>query len=429
MIKYFNDMKRISNVLFLISFFTLQIVSQPYVKRLESWVPIRSITSHELGYFWFGYYDKMEVSPDGRFVLGMRTKFQDRSPGATDTIDVGMIDLDDNDRWIKFGESTAWNWQQGCMLQWIPNSNGEVIWNDRDEEGFVARIYNVHTGELRTLQHPVYALSPDGKEAVYTDFRRIQDMRPGYGYPGFEDPASSKLSPKESGVWKLNLKTGKSKHILSIDEIARLESPNYQYAENKHYFNHLLYNSSGDRIVLLHRWRTEHSLTNPDTPFGTRMVTADLNGKNIVVVDDYGHTSHFIWKDDKSILAWARQSSHGDRFYLFRDGSSNDSEVVGPDVMIRNGHCTYLPDKDWILNDTYPDENRLQEIYLYHVPSGEKYTLAKVFLPFRYKFDSELRIDTHPRISPDGNFIIIDSAHEGYGRQLYLIDISSIINM
>ena len=32
------------------------------------------------------------------------------------------------------------------MLQWIPNSDTEVIFNDREGDAFVSRIYNVKTG-------------------------------------------------------------------------------------------------------------------------------------------------------------------------------------------------------------------------------------------------------------------------------------------
>jgi Tol biopolymer transport system component len=36
------------------------------------------------------------------------------------------------------------------------------------------------------------------------------------------------------------------------------------------------------------------------------------------------------------------------------------------------------------------------------------------------------RCDTHPRFSPDGRLVVIDSPHTG-GRQLHLIDVSGIV--
>ena len=45
----------------------------------------------------------------------------------------------------------------------------------------------------------------------------------------------------------------------------------------------------------------------------------------------------------------------------------------------------------------------------------------------KYKFDRECRVDTHPRISPDGLSVVIDSPHDGGGRQMYLIDIEGIV--
>jgi hypothetical protein len=89
------------------------------LRAKDSVAPTRIIT-HADGFFWFGYYDKLQFSVDNRVVLSNRVRFEHRSPRPDDEIEVGMIDLEDGDRWIPLGKSVAWNWQQGCMLQWIP---------------------------------------------------------------------------------------------------------------------------------------------------------------------------------------------------------------------------------------------------------------------------------------------------------------------
>src|SRR5690349_17033719 len=95
----------------------------------EKLPPTRQITRAP-GYHWFGYYDKLEFDPSSRYVLGMRVGFEHRSPKPEDAIELGMVDLESGDRWIPLGETRAWNWQQGTMLQWLPGSKTEVIWND-----------------------------------------------------------------------------------------------------------------------------------------------------------------------------------------------------------------------------------------------------------------------------------------------------------
>jgi Tol biopolymer transport system component len=398
-------------------------------KLMESWVPIRPITKGPK-HHWFGYYDKLQFDPTNRYVLAMQVDFQNRSPGKEDVIKIGMIDLKDNDRWIELGESRAWNWQQGCMLQWIPGTESTIIWNDREEDKFVAHILDVKTKEKRTINTAIYALSPDGKTAVTTDFERIQLMRPGYGYAGIPDINQDKRSPNSSGIYKVNLETGGKTLIITYEDMLKIPHRSGDISQNKHYFNHLLFSPDGKRFVFLNRWRiNEFRPTNPTTPFDTRMITANLDGEDLRVMDDYGYTSHFIWRDNEHVLAWARHPSHGDKFYLYKDDGSVNPKVVAPDIMLRNGHCSYLPGKGntWILNDTYPDENRLQNIYLYHVKKETKVPLANLYLSPDFKFDSELRVDTHPRFSRDGKMVVVDSPHEGYGRQMYLLDISKIV--
>ena len=383
-------------------------------------VPARAITSGP-EYHWFGYYDKLQFDPTDRYVLGMRVGFEGRSPRPEDTIEVGMVDLQDKNRWIRLGQTRAWNWQQGCMLQWMPGSDRKVLWNDREGDQFVCRILDVATRKMRTLPHPVYALSPDGRTAVAPDFRRINDMRPGYGYAGPPDPFEKILSPAQSGIYSVDLESGERRLIVSIADAARISYPHEDLSDAKHYFNHLLFNTDGSRFIFLHRWRKPNGRT-----FGTRMMTASPDGSEVRVIDDYGHTSHFIWRDPSNILAWAYHPSYRDRFYLYRDTKPIQVEVLGHRVMTQNGHCTYLPGNEWILNDTYPDENRKQHVYLYHVPTGRKVPLASLHTPPEYQ--GEWRVDTHPRFSRDGKLVCLDSPAGLAGRQLWLLDISGIVD-
>lgn len=385
----------------------------------EKLPPVRTLTKGPK-HHWFGYYDKWEFDPTDRYVLGMEVDFEHRSPKANDVIKMGMVDLQDNDRWIEFGESSAWGWQQGCMLQWVPNTKSTVLWNARGKNGYVCHIYDVKTKRRRTIASPIYTLSPDGDTAVTADFRRINDLRPGYGYSGFADPHQDDLTPKDSGVFRVNLKTGKSELILSLADVAKFgqQSPDMRGA--KHYFNHLLFNPDGSRFIVLHRWRPDGGKKG----FRTRMLTMTPEGKDLCVVDPSGHTSHFIWRDPKHILAWTQPKGKKAAFYLFKD-QSEDVEIIGDGSMTRNGHCTYLPGNEWILNDTYPDRQRLQHPYLYHVQSKRRVPLGHFHLPKEYK--GEWRCDTHPRFSRDGTKVVIDSPHTGQGRQLHLIDVSEIV--
>ena len=178
--------------------------------QAENLPSVRAITRGPK-FHWFGYYDKLQFDPTSRYVLGMETGFEHRPPTPSDTIRIGMIDLKDNDRWIDLGETHAWCWQQGCMLQWLPGSRTDVIYNDRQDGQFVSHILDVNSGKRRTLPGPVYALSPDAKWAIHPDFSRLADMRPGYGYCGIPDPYVDELAPEKTGIWHMDMATGKRK--------------------------------------------------------------------------------------------------------------------------------------------------------------------------------------------------------------------------
>jgi len=397
--------------------------------ELETFVPTRAITEGP-HHHWFGYYDKREFDPSNRFVLSNQVSFEGRAPTGNDSITVGYVDTQNKDQWHSIGTSQSWGWQQGCMLQWLGNRGDRIMWNDREGDQFVCRIFSMKDHSVKTLPRPIYTVSLDGRVGLSVDFRRIDNLRPGYGYDGLADPNVNKRAPEDSGIWRVDMETGESQLILSLAEIAQLPWPDgNRHAEAWHYFNHLLINPSGNRFIVLHRYRPKFDPTTLqfEGGFVTRMVTANLDGTDRYILDPSGYTSHFIWKNDDQVTMWTRPQGQPNGFYEFTDRTTKVIPV-GHDKMPSNGHNTYLPApySDWILNDTYPDrETSRQTVYLYHVPSQQRFDLGHFPSPPNYR--GEWRCDTHPRSSDDGTLVAIDSPHLN-GRQVQLLDIRSILD-
>ena len=383
---------------------------------------------------WFGYYDKAQFDQSGRYVLGMAVEFEHRTPTAEDEIEIGMVDLEDGDRWIPLGTSRAWGWQQGCMLQWRPGHPTEVLWNDRLREGevdpppagptrFVTRVLDVHTRELRTLPRATYHVDPTGRNALSLDFGRVQALRPGYGYAGTAESPISERAPVDTGLWRMDLESGESTLVLSIADVAERPVRDPQ-PEDVHYFNHVQWSPDGRRFFFLHRWRSPAF-----GGFRTRGLTADAFADEQLVADDESdrwrlhHTrilseepglSHFEWRDAHSLLIW-----RGGAYRLYRDDESGTGEAVWH---APNGHHSRLPGADWWVTDTYPrGRDRLQALYLYRVSTDDAVPLARLHSPSPYR--GEWRCDLHPRIEAGGGRIVVDSPHGGDGRQLWLVEV------
>jgi hypothetical protein len=393
-----------------------------FLSKSEINVPIYPLTKGPK-HHWFGYYDKFQTDPTDRYVLSMRVDFEHRSPLESDQIKIGLVDLKRGGQWIELGTSKAWNWQQGCMLQWRPGSQYEVVWNDRINGKFVCHIFNVKTKEKRTIPSPIYTLSPDGKYGLSLDFERVQDVRAGYGYAGVKDQNSEILAPEDAGIYKISLEDGTKKLIVSLKTIAKIAYPLEDLSAYKHYFNALDVNTDGTRFVFLNRWVHAGEAARV-SPLGTRFITADMEGNNIHMINDSRMTSHFWWKNPIQLLAWANRPEEGNHFYLFEDAEEKSYKTIGKEVMTVDGHCSYLLKQDWILNDTYPDKNRQSTLYLYNTKTHQKIILGKFYMDKKYQ--GEWRVDLHPRLSRDGTKIIIDCPVGSSGRQLLMLDISHL---
>jgi hypothetical protein len=379
---------------------------------------------------FFGYYDKQQWDATGRYLLCQEVSFMDRPPREEDRITIGMIDLKDGNKWYPLAQAAAWNWQQGAMLQWLPSAPDRlVIHNDRVHTRFVSVIHDVHTGQCRILDRPIYCVSPDGKQALSLNFARLQRTRPGYGYVGVSDPWEKEDHPSEDGIFLMDLENGRSRLIISLSQIVAIRHDRTMDGA-EHKFNHLLFSPDGSRFVFLHRWTKRRHRPVPRLlkrlGIGrrkTRMFTAAPDGSNIHLLADHGMVSHFGWRDSTHLLAWSREPKTGKRYHLYTD-LSEQVEVVGEGTLMVDGHCSYSPDKKWILTDTYPGKAIFRTLILYNPEQRRRVDIGRFFSP--KELVGEIRCDLHPRWSRDGRFVSIDSAHEG-SRLVYVVDVSDIV--
>lgn len=368
---------------------------------------------------FFGYYDKSCWDASGRWIVGMETDFMDRPPQADDVATIGLIDLEDGNTWKPIAVTRAWNWQQGSMLQWLGESSS-VIFNDRIDGQWVARIIDVQSGEERVIDRPIYGLNPQGTHAVSLNFARLQHQRPGYGYPGVVDATEKVGEPEDDGIYSIDIATGESRLILSLAQVASFgRTPDFNNA--MHRFNHLQFNQRGDRIALLHRYKSFHA--QGEEVGVTRMLTMGVDGSDLRLIGDHRHFSHYDWYGSESILGWSSEPRTGQQYYLYVDTEGGSVMPIGGDVLECDGHCSFSPDRQWVLTDTYPDEQDMRTLLLYHWASGERIDIGRFHSP---PMDWQIRCDLHPRWSRDGQQICIDSIHEG-SRQMYLLDVSEIV--
>lgn len=368
--------------------------------------------THPPGDHFFGYYEKTPWSPCGTRLLGMRAGFRDRQPTRDDELELGVVDPAGLKPFEPFATTTAWCWQQGTMLQWVPRTSDRVVYNLRRAGRFKSVVHDLSTGETRDLERAVYAVDPRGRYAIGLNFARLATQRPGYGYEGVADPWANDAAPSEDGVWTIDLESGVAELVLSLAEIVGMD-PDANMAGQIHWLNHAQINTDGSRVAVLHRWQPS------DGPRQTRLVTLAPDGSDARVIWEARLVSHYDWRSADEILAWGGAPVAPNAFWQVSDVGA-EPQAFARDVLTEDGHCSYSPDRLWIVNDTYPDSENLRRLMIVRTADGLRVDLAAFHAP--PEFDGPLRVDLHPRWKRDGTELSIDSVHEG-PRQMYTVDL------
>lgn len=379
-----------------------QINLHPQVKILtpSQW----SATPSETAELFFGYYDKSPWSKDMKRLVYHRFLGEE--------LEIVVYDREQKTK-KAIAKTQTWSSQQGSMVQWLDNHT--IIFNDLVVKDLVARIINIKDQTEKVVPLPIQTLHPNGKEALSLNYKRLDKMRPEYGYSVTANNFDSDLPYEKDGIWRVNLETGEYQLAIAIESLINYQ-PRPEMEQAQHKVNHIMYSPQGSRYVFMHRWLGKGKYS--------RLYVADSND-NLKLLLDERMVSHYSWQDEEHLLAWARTSEKGDHYYLI-NVITGEKKIIGQNTLdvYGDGHPSFSPDRRWILTDSYPDKARQQHLLLYEVATEKVTEIASFFAPLKYSAGA--RCDLHPRWSPDGNWVSVDATYQGI-RMSYVLDVSFLV--
>jgi hypothetical protein len=419
---------------------------------VQSPCPVRQVGDGHQHYF-FGYYNKTNWDASGRYLLAQQVPYRDVRLAPDCLAAIGYFDLEHGQRFHCVSETRAWNWQMGSQLQWLDGAGGlKLIHNERRPggdgryPGFGSVIVDAQTGERTRLPLPVYVVAPDSRYAICVDYRRLYVTHETIGYSEEGGPFELPLAPADDGLYRMDLVTGDSRLIVSYRQLREFHSrPSMDKAI--HWVSHIEINPASSRVLLLHRW-TER--VKDETCFLHRLITMNPDGSELRLLECSDHPlpqladdfdpatvgtfdyekseyqiSHPLWRNDRQIIVWGPHAGEI-HYHLYDDADGGAVQPVGRHVLTENGHMTFSPvNSRWLVSDTYPDPVTQERIlFLYDMETGVRHDVGSFYAD--PGLSKENRCDLHPRWSRDGSEVCIDSVH-GEGRQMYIVDVSSIV--
>ena len=361
---------------------------------------------------FFGYFDASPWSPDGRYyAVNQAVDLQSRT-------EIVLYDFQRKSR-RSVGVTRASTWQQGAMPRWLvhrgrPYLSFNAVRNDVLGTQFVSP-----EGESeRFVGYPLQAMNHEHGKFYSINYRRLYRNGTEYGYGVSASNLPPGLTDDEDGIWCIDLDNDGDRLIVSFSQLRRSHPKHELMSAAQHEINHLSVAPGGEHFVFVHRFRGAAGQY-------SRLYLARHDGQHLRMLLDDDMVSHYTWLSPHVLLAWARTRSQGDRYYVLDIRSDDIRPFPAEEANAQgDGHPTFHVAHNWIATDSYPDRKRQQHLFLLNPPGTARVEIGRFLLPF--KFSGADRVDLHPRWSPTGNALSIDSGCYGIRRN-YIIDVSRLV--
>ena len=403
------------------------------------WSAPRAITRGPHDHLLASYFAIDSWSPNKRYMLVLETDVNGRLPEAGERCTLGVVDMEDGNRFIPVTTTACWNFQEAAMAFWMDDDT--ILFNDLRDGKFKTVIMDWKTAkDVRVLPMPVSAVSEDRTWAVSINYARLSLLRPDYGYAGpGQDARETTPWPDDDGLWTMDLKTGETRLILSVAATRHLQ-PEPKVVPGKPgqplaYHCHTVISKDGAKIFFLARSVDWFDKVTHKIPYwNTTSFTVNRDGTELRrCFKDGWAGSHFNWAPDGShkMLVTATWNETGDPALAGRAWSTVEFEVgkedevrrIGAGVLDLDWHCVYSPDGKFMSGETYYNAYHERPWVLVRLADGMTMPMGSFYVPPAYR-GTYWRCDLHARYRPDGRQIAFNSVHEG-SRQVYVRDIST----
>ena len=135
----------------------------PMYSQFRPKVPVWCVTPKLQGCL-HRFFDSSPVSPSGRYLGVTRLRDETRMPAFGDAADIVVVDLTTGDTEV-VAQTRGFGTQVGAQVQWGATDQ-DLFYSDVDTEKW--HVFTVHMNPLtrakRTLNGPLYMVSPNGKQ-------------------------------------------------------------------------------------------------------------------------------------------------------------------------------------------------------------------------------------------------------------------------
>lgn len=356
---------------------------------------------------FFGFHDKSPWSVDNELLLAHRFEgVGNEHELASKALEIVIFSGDEWTQSRLVATTHAWNWQQGAQLQW---KDDNILFNDFVEGECRAVEIDRFGNVLKTHPYAVAAVSPTDKAMATFCFKHFGNVMPGYGYDFDGAGARSNIEPDtllivdDNGSLQTRL-TGDTLPAVVLEE----------QLTGTPFISHALFSPSGSKLAFMRR------LAVPGRRRRSSLYIYDREVKSVKRVPFKDMVSHFCWLDDEALFAYAN-TDQGDGYYHYQ---YETDAVTSYASLLKSvdGHPHADATGRQIVFDSYPDKKRLQRLAVLDLESASVMELARLYSPM--KFWDGKRVDLHPRMRADGQFVCVDCSTPGV-RSLATLPVSS----